>query len=302
MNDRPAEETTIGEAAPAEIAEARPAHIGEPAPAEIAEARPAQIGEPASAAARPDLLADRLPYRIARPYRVRFEEATANESMRTAIYLAWAADIAWQHSTELGFGREWYAERGLFWLVRAIQLDVLRPIPTYAGMLVSTQVLGYRRVAARRESDVRDPSGELAARLLIDWVMTNERGIPTRVPADFLKFVAADTPAIEMHKVALPAAPRDAFERRFHVRRRDLDPLDHVNNSVYVDFLEEALEGAGQGDLLRATPRRYALDFAASAARGESLTGRAWPQDGGWAYRLSREDGTEVFRARVCRL
>ncbi len=257
---------------------------------------------PADEAAPLALLEDRLPYRIVRPYRVRFEEATASESMRTAIYLAWAADIAWQHSTELGFGREWYAERGLYWLVRAIQLDVLRPIPTYAGMLVSTQVLGYRRVAARRESEVRDPSGELAARLLIDWVMTNERGIPTRVPADFLKFVAAETPAIEMHKVALPAAPPDAFERRFHVRRRDLDPLDHVNNSVYVDYVEEALEGAGQGELLRATPRRYALDFAASAARDELLVGRAWPHDGGWACRLSRENGTEVFRARVGRL
>jgi acyl-ACP thioesterase len=278
VNDRPADEAAMGEPSPA------------------------AIGEPSPAAALAAVLEDRLPYRIVRPYRVRFEEATANESMRTAIYLAWAADIAWQHSTELGFGREWYAERGLYWLVRAIQLDVLRPIPTYAGMLVSTQVLGYRRVAARRESEVRDPSGELAARLLIDWVMINERGIPTRVPEDFLQFVAAETPAIEMHKVALPAAPPDAFERRFHVRRRDLDPLDHVNNSVYVDYLEGTLEGAGQGELLEATPRRYALDFAASAARGELLVGRAWPHDSGWAYRLSREDGTEVFRARVGRL
>ena len=49
--------------------------------------------------------------------------------MRTAVCLAWLADIAWQHSTLLGFGREWYSERGLFWLVRAIRLDVLRPIP-----------------------------------------------------------------------------------------------------------------------------------------------------------------------------
>jgi acyl-ACP thioesterase len=284
VNDRPADEAAVGEPTPAAIGEPAPAAMGQLAPA------------------RPVVLEDRLPYRIVRPYRVRFEEATASESMRTAIYLAWAADVAWQHSTELGFRREWYAERGLYWLVRAIQLDVLRPIPTYAGMLVSTQVLGYRRVAARRESEVRDTSGELAARLLIDWVMTNERGIPTRVPEDFLKFVAAETPAIEMHKVALPAAPPDAFERRFHVRRRDLDPLDHVNNSVYVDYLEGSLEGAGQGELLEATPRRYAMDFAASAARGELLVGRAWPHDGGWAYRLSREDGTEVFRARVGRL
>jgi acyl-CoA thioesterase FadM len=247
----------------------------------------------------PGRLDDGLPYRIVRPYRVRFEESTANETMRTAIYLAWVADIAWQHSTELGFGRDWYSERGLFWLVRAVQLDVFRPIPTYASVLVSTRVLGYRRVAARRGSEVLDPSGDLVARLQIDWVMTNERGLPTRVPDDFQRFVAAGTPSFEMHKVPLPAAPPDAVEMRFRVRRRDLDPLDHVNNSVYVDYLEETLEAAGQGRLLAATPRRYLLDFAASAARDEELVSRAWPHEGGWAYRLGREDGTDVFRARA---
>jgi len=95
---------------------------------------------------------------------------------------------------------------------------------------------------------------------------------------------------------------RDAVERRFHVRRRDLDPLDHVNNSVYLDYFEEALEAAGQGELMRSTPRRYVLDFASSAERDEPLVGRTWPHEGGWAYRLTREDGTDIFRARLERL
>ncbi len=257
---------------------------------------------PGAAVEGPAVLEDWPPYRIVRPFRVRFEESTPDETMRTAIHLAWVADIAWQHSTLLGFGRDWYTERGLFWLVRAIQLDVLRPIHTYDGVLVSTRVLGYRRVSARRESEVRDPRGELLARLEIDWVMTNERGAPTRIPEDFHKFVVDGSATFEMLKVALPKAPSDASESRFGVRRRDLDPLDHVNNSVYLDYFEEALEAAGQGELLRATPRRYALDFANAAARYDRLVGRTWPHGGGWAYRLAREDGTEVFRARIERL
>ena len=249
-----------------------------------------------------DLLRDQLPYRIVRPYRVRFEESTAGETIRAAIYLAWAADVAWQHSTLLGFGRDWYGERGLFWLVRAVELDVFAPVQTYAEVLVSTRVTGYRRISARRESDVRDPTGRLLARLEIDWVMTNERGVPTRVPVDFHRFVVDGGTTFEMHKVALPVAPQDAVERRFHVHRRDLDPLDHVNNSVYRDYFEEALEAAGQGQLLAATPRRYVLDFASSAERDEPLFGRAWPLAGGWAYRLTRTDGVEIFRARLDRL
>ena len=247
-------------------------------------------------------MADTMPYRIVRPYRVRFDESTANETMRTAIHLAWVADIAWQHSTALGFGRDWYTQRGLFWLVRAVRLDVLRPIETYATVFVGTRVYGYRRIAARRHCDVRDATGDLLARLEIDWVMTNERGMPTRVPDEMLEFVTVDAPTFELLKVALPETPAGAFERRLGVARRDLDPLDHVNNSVYVDYLEEALAAAGADELLVTIPRRYEVDFMASAERDDILVGRAWPHEGGWAYRLSRDDGTEIFRARVAPL
>ncbi len=257
-------------------------------------------GGPSNASdGRPDLLVDRLPYRIVRPYHVRFEESTDTETMRTAIYLAWAADIAWQHSTLLGFGRDWYSERSLFWLVRALRLDVLRPIATYSEVIVSTQVVGYRRIAARRHTEVRDPLGELIARVEIDWVMTNERGIPTRVPEEMLTFIADEAATFEMLKVALPATPPDAVELRFQVRRRDLDPMAHVNNSVYLDFLEEAIEAAGHGELLTSLPRRYEIDFVASAERNDLLVGCTWPLGDGWAYRLTRTDGTEVFRGRL---
>jgi acyl-ACP thioesterase len=102
--------------------------------------------------------------------------------------------------------------------------------------------------------------------------------------------------------VPLPAAPASAVEGRFHVRRRDLDPLDHVNNSVYLDYFEEALAAAGQSDLLSALPRRYTLEFVGSAGRGEGLVARTWPHGGGWSCRLAREDGSDILRARLERL
>jgi acyl-CoA thioesterase FadM len=253
-----------------------------------------------SAAVEPlDVLTDQLPHRIVRPYRVRFEEATGAETMRTAIYLAWAADVAWQHSTLLGFGRDWYSERGLFWLVRSVRLDILKPIRTYETAFMATQVTGYRRIAAHRHSEVRNGSGELLAALEIDWVMTNEKGVPARVPDAMMGFVADKTATFDMFKLALPETPRDAAEHTFRVRRRDLDPLGHVNNSVYIDYLEETLEATGQGPLLLKTPRHYEIDFVAAAERDNLLTGRTWQVEDGWAYRLSRDDGSEVFRARV---
>lgn len=233
------------------------------------------------------------------PYRVRFEEATPGETIRTAQFLCWFSDCAWRHSMALGVDRSWYQERGLFMLVRATRLEVLRPVPTYAEVTVSTRVAGWRRVSARRESEVRDASGELLARGEIDWVMVNERGVPCRFPPDFRETFGGPPESFEMHRVALPEIPADAHQARLSVRRRDLDPMDHVNNSVYVDYFEEALEQAGQADLLTIVPRRYTLDFAGSAGHGEALVGRTWPAQGGWLYSLTREDGAELFRARL---
>jgi acyl-CoA thioesterase FadM len=114
-----------------------------------------------------------------------------------------------------------------------------------------------------------------------------------------LGFVADSTATFDMSKLALPETSPDAAERTVTVCRRDLDPLGHVNNSVYIDYLEEALEAAGGADMLTQTPRRYEIDFVAAAERDNVLTGRTWQVEGGWAYRLSRPDGSDVFRARV---
>ena len=67
--------------------------------------------------------------RIERAYRVRFDEAGPDGSLKSGGYLRFAQDLAWIHSDSGGFGRDWYAERGLTWLVRAIELDILDDVP-----------------------------------------------------------------------------------------------------------------------------------------------------------------------------
>jgi acyl-ACP thioesterase len=79
--------------------------------------------------------------------------------------------------------------------------------------------------------------------------------------------------------------------------------MDHVNNAVYLDWFEESVLGATSADgrlALAATPRTYRLEYAAAADSGTTITDAAWAdQDGGWSYRLTGPDGTDLFRARL---
>ena len=117
-------------------------------------------------------------------------------------------------------------------------------------------------------------------RVTTDWVLLDPRNRIVRIPEDFgLAFMNPEVES-EILRVPPPTATRRA-PSSFRVRPSELDPIDHVNNAVYVDWLEEALEASGWGSRRpdgetgdgppcnrRGTLR---LEYIASAGRGDSI-------------------------------
>ncbi len=242
------------------------------------------------------------------PYRARFDECGPDGLVRTSALLRYAQDIAWVHSERLGFDRSWYAERNLAWVVRAVELAILAPLPLGATMQLSTAVTGVRRVWARRRTDGRLEDGTRALWAHTDWVMTDTvRGLPGRVPVEFDSAFSVPSGTFEPGRVPLPPTPPDAAVLRTVVRPQDVDPMGHVNNAVYVDYLEEAMlaAGAAAARAIAAVPRRVRIEYAAAAAPGAELSGAAWRLDdadgqaGGWAWRLVDATDHELARGRV---
>jgi acyl-CoA thioester hydrolase len=238
-------------------------------------------------------------------YRVRFDESTPAGLARTSVLLRYAQDVAWAHSEALGFDRAWYAERGLAWLVRAAEVAVLAPIPLGSSLEVVTSVTGHRRVWARRRAEVRldgGSGGDLVAWVHTDWVLIDGRGRITRVPDVFGTTFPAPLVNDTLGRVAVPAAPPSAARQLFRVRPHELDPMDHVNNAVYLDWLEDAViaagsDGSGAASTAR-VPRRYRLEYAAAAAPHVELEAETWREGEGWAHRTTA-GGADVLRARL---
>lgn len=234
-------------------------------------------------------------------YRVRFDEAGPDGLLRTSGLLRYAQDVAWLHSTAAGFDRDWYSEQRLTWLVRAAELEVLAPIPLGATIVSQTAVIGQRRVWARRRGEFRLADGSLAGWVHTDWVMIDGRGGLTRIPAMFADVFRIPETTAQITRVAVPPAPDGVLERDVVVQPHELDPMDHVNNAVYLDWFEAALLAAGPPDAARrdiaALPRRYRLEYALAADAGTRLSEQAWPDGEGWSYRLRTADGADAFRA-----
>src|SRR3954465_5489841 len=91
-------------------------------------ARPARIGVPARQDWRVTSSARYVEQRIERTYRVRFDEAGPDGNLRSGGYRGVAQEMGWIHAEGAGFGRDWYGEHGLFWLVRGVELEILEAI------------------------------------------------------------------------------------------------------------------------------------------------------------------------------
>lgn len=241
----------------------------------------------------------REPDRCSVSYRVRFDEAGPDGRLRTSVLLRYAQDVAWHHSATRGFDRAWYGERGLAWLVRAAEVTVIAPVPVGSDLTGTTRVVGWRRVWARRFTEFNDAAGSLAASAQIDWVLLDARGWPTRIPAEFEPIFGAPVATFGVARVALGEPPADARQLRFVVRPQELDPMAHVNNAVYADWLDEAVIAAGGQLATRALPRVLRLEYAAPADGDAQLQAETWSTGDGWSYLLSDEAGQELLRARL---
>jgi len=230
-------------------------------------------------------------------YRVRFDEAGPDGRMRTSSLLRYAQDIAWRHSEALGFDRGWYLARGLGWVVRGVELELQAPVPLGHTLRVSTAVVGHRRIWARRMGECRLADGRLAARVTTDWVLLDGRNRIVRIPEDFgVAFLNPETDS-EILRVASPSGDPVASTTLL-VRRTDLDPLDHVNNAVYVDWLTEALDSAGWHPPVDGPDRTIRLEYVASAEHGDEVTVELFGEPTAWSARIRRGDGAELLRAQ----
>jgi acyl-CoA thioesterase FadM len=239
------------------------------------------------------------------PYRVRFDECGPDGIARSSTLLRYAQDMAWIHSERMGFDRDWYLSRGLTWVVRAAELVILGPIRLGETLAISTAVTGFRRVWARRRTEARFADGGLALWGHTDWVMIDARGLPGRVPPEFPAAFAVPPGPFEPGRVPLPPTPPGAVVTRSTVRPQDLDPMGHVNNAAYLDYLEEVLFAAGAAGAAATvmTPRAVRLEYLVPASPGAALVGAAWPDttEGrpGWAWRLTDDGEHELARGRV---
>lgn len=206
--------------------------------------------------------------------------------VRSVSLLRLLQETATRASSDAGFDATYYQRTGTMWLIRRTTLELGAPA-RYGDVLdVRTWIADFRRVRSQREYEVR-ADGRLIARASTDWVYVDRGGRPRRIPDEWERIFMPDG-APPHERVPFPERepPSHAatYERR--VELHELDALQHVNNSNYVAYLEQAALDAVSavgwtlaaqmqaGGRLRAVT--HDLEYLDSALYGDKISLTTW--------------------------
>lgn len=235
-------------------------------------------------------------------FEVRSYEMGPDGRVGAAVFLHWCQEAAYANSFAMGFDLATYDRLGVTWVMRQNDLEILAR-PLFGDRVdVTSWIAEIGRVTAQREYEARDQRGRLLARCSTQWVMVDQKRLtPTRVPAVMHE---AFDPARDfvVEPIEWPEVDGEPHQMPYLVRGFEEDALGHVNNAIYLNWIEESMrqvqaaEGRGEG-----RARRHFLRYRQPAFRGDQLTieSRSMPWQGGrlWAHEVLR-DGTRLLSAR----
>jgi acyl-CoA thioester hydrolase len=227
---------------------------------------------------------------------IRFYECDAYGHVNNANYLRYMQEAAFAASAAAGYNFARYAEMGQSWLIRETEIEFLAPLVYGDTLTIKTWVDDFRRVRSRRMYEFyKNEGNELIARASTDWIyLDTTTNQPAAIP-DHLKtaFFPEGVPIQAGQRDPFPVPPpppSGVFKTTRCVEWRDIDGVGHVNNAVYLSYIEDTgvqVSSAHGWPMSRMAdsrfailPRQHRIEYLQPARLGDQLEISTWVSSG----------------------
>ena len=190
-----------------------------------------------------------MPRTFYRLFQVRQYECDAYSHLHNSNYVRYMQEAAFEASADAGYDLARYNTIGHYWIIRETTIEYLKPVFYNEKVQVKTWVLDFRRATSRRAYEFyRQPEAELVAKAYSDWVfLDSQTGLPARIPesmkVDFYPEGSPDVFPARQPNPPAPEPPPGVYSYAHKVTWREIDLAHHVNNAVYLDYLDDAGNG-----------------------------------------------------------
>ncbi len=180
-----------------------------------------------------------------RTFRIRYSECDPYGHLKGAQYIRLMLETAFDASASVGYSFEKYQQIGCHWIIRLTDIEYLQPLYYDDIVSVRTWVEDFQRVRSLRRYEFSRPGAdELVAQAVTDWVFLDSKsGYPKSIPPEIIAAYLPERgdrlPRSRRRFPNPPPPPEGVYRMVRQVEWRDLDIGQHVNNAVYLAFLEE---------------------------------------------------------------
>ena len=220
--------------------------------------------------------------------------------LKQSMILYFAQEVAGQHFSRLAMDYDALARKRMFWAVTRHKVQISRMPLRGETIRVETWPMPTTRVAYPRSIVAYDAAGEVVFRSISLWVLMDLDSRNMILPGKSGILVDGTIRGMEL---AVPggivAKPLTNLRSRT-VSFTDLDRNGHMNNTRYLDWIDDLLPSAYHGSH---SVKEFAVCYLNEAREGQELTFR-------WdfleedllqvdAYRQGEEKEERVFSARL---
>lgn len=234
-----------------------------------------------------------MPRTCTRHFRVRWTDCDAAGHVSRAAFARYMQEVSFEAGVDAGYDPEYWTEAGVGWLARRSRVDYVRPARYGDELVVTTYIAGFGRIRAQRNYDiVHADDGAPVTRAAIDWVLFDRKtGAPARLSAEVMQVFRPEgpnpDPGTELDSTRLPdAPPPNAYCSTRRVYYEDMDEYQHVNNAVYLSYVEQAAIDANASagfDIPQLADlggffvvRRHDIEYLHPAKYGDRLDAATW--------------------------
>lgn len=220
--------------------------------------------------------------------------------LKPSMILFFAQEIAGMHCTELSVDYDTLAKRRLFWAVTRHRVQVTRMPVRGETIRIETWPMPTTRVAYPRSMVAYDSSGNECFRSVSLWVLMDLDTRNMILPGKSGVSVVGTLRGNEL------ASPTGVLSRQLINHRSrsvcftDLDRNGHMNNTRYMDWIDDLLPSPFHAQY---TMKEFMVCYLSEAREGQELDLHWELLEGGClqvdAYRKGEEKPERIFAARI---
>ena len=174
-------------------------------------------------------------------------ETDHNQSLKITCLFQWFSEIAWEHAKQLNLGFEDLDETAYYWVLLGMNVKIHRLPKWQENVKLQTWPSGVSGLYFSREFIVFDINGECLAAASSSWLIYNRASSRPVVPVGSeyeYKISPQKATDLEFTKLRQYRDLTDMFN--ITARYTDIDMHQHVNNAVYIKWIENYLEDLGR--------------------------------------------------------